>query len=366
MSAGPARRIAFYAPMKAPDHPNPSGDRRVARLLIDALTRAGWEVALASRMRAHQREGNPAAQDMMFQQAERIVEKLLAEYAETGEPPAIWFTYHCYYKAPDLIGPAVARALSIPYVVAEGYRARKRLEGPYARFAQASERALDAARVIFHLQSRGLEALERDRPAGQDLAALKPFLDPGPEPAPPAPAAGPLRLVTVAMMRPGDKLASYRALAAALGALKSDWRLEVIGDGAARAEVESLFAPFGDRVACLGRLDDPARIRAACAQAALFVWPGINEAFGMVYLEAQAAGLAVVAEDRDGVREVVAPSGRLTPPGDAAAFAAAIDAFAADRAGLAAAGAAARAHMEAHHGIEAAAARLDEILGALI
>jgi hypothetical protein len=30
-------RIAFYAPLKSPDHPVPSGDRLLARLLVDAL-----------------------------------------------------------------------------------------------------------------------------------------------------------------------------------------------------------------------------------------------------------------------------------------------------------------------------------------
>jgi hypothetical protein len=48
-------RIAFYAPMKPPDHPVPSGDRRMSRLLIAALGRAGHEVELASRLR----QGSP-------------------------------------------------------------------------------------------------------------------------------------------------------------------------------------------------------------------------------------------------------------------------------------------------------------------
>jgi len=33
-------RVAFYAPMKAPDDPKPSGDRMMARLLIKALDAA--------------------------------------------------------------------------------------------------------------------------------------------------------------------------------------------------------------------------------------------------------------------------------------------------------------------------------------
>ncbi|MEL6792536.1 MAG: glycosyltransferase family 4 protein [Pseudomonadota bacterium] len=354
------KRIAFYAPMKAPDHPSPSGDRRIARLLMHALDRGGWEVGLASRLRAHQRDGNKAAQDYLFQEAERIADRLADDMAE--DPPSVWFTYHCYYKAPDLIGPKVARNMGIPYVVAEGYRARKRLTGPYARFSEAAEAALDQARIIFYLQKRGLDALERDRTEGQELIHLPPFTALGGEPPSKTPSDGPLRLTTVAMMRPGDKTTSYEILAKALAALRIDWTLDVIGDGDNRAAVEAALAPFGDRVRFKGQIDDRDLILAEYEAADLFVWPGVNEAFGMVYLEAQAAGLPCVAQDRDGVREVVGPMGRLSDPEDPAAMAAAIEELAADRAALIDAGGAARNHVKARHGVNAAADLLNRSL----
>ena len=37
-----ARPVAFYAPLKSPNHPLPSGDRTMARLLMKALDRAGF------------------------------------------------------------------------------------------------------------------------------------------------------------------------------------------------------------------------------------------------------------------------------------------------------------------------------------
>ena len=357
------KRIAFYAPMKAPDHPSPSGDRRIARLLMHALDRAGWEVSLASRMRAHQRAGNGVAQDYLFQEAERIADKLAEEMAEN--PPALWFTYHCYYKAPDLIGPRVARKLGAPYVVAEGYRARKRLTGPYARFSEASEKALDQARIIFYLQKRGLDALERDRTEGQQLIHLPPFTALGGEPPEKSASDGPLNLVTVAMMRPGDKTASYEIMARALAELKIDWRLKVIGDGENRETVEAMFAPIADRVRFVGRLDDRDLILENYEEADLFVWPGVNEAFGMVYLEAQSAGVPCVAQDRDGVREVVGPMGRLADPADPAALARAIEDISADRAALLSAGRDAREHVKKRHGVNSAADLLNRALEGL-
>ena len=57
-------RIAFYAPLKPPDHPIASGDRTVARMLLAALKLGGHDVGLASRFRSYDsgdRDGLPNA-----------------------------------------------------------------------------------------------------------------------------------------------------------------------------------------------------------------------------------------------------------------------------------------------------------------
>jgi len=128
------------------------------------------------------------------------------------------------------------------------------------------------------------------------------------------------------MMRHGDKLESYRLLAAALAQLLDlPWSLDIVGDGPARAEVEAALAPLGRRIVDRGALD-AAGVAAVLAQADLFVWPAINEAFGMALLEAQASGLPVVAGASGGVGDIVVPgtTGLLAPPGDADALAAAL------------------------------------------
>ena len=56
--------IAFYAPMKPPDDPVPSGDRTMARALLAALEGAGLgDMQPVSRLRSRDGEGDPAAQD---------------------------------------------------------------------------------------------------------------------------------------------------------------------------------------------------------------------------------------------------------------------------------------------------------------
>jgi glycosyltransferase involved in cell wall biosynthesis len=161
-------------------------------------------------------------------------------------------------------------------------------------------------------------------------------------------------------MRPGDKLASYRLLGAALaGLLDLEWSLDVVGDGAARAEVETALAPLGARVRYRGALDDTA-VAAALAEADLMVWPAVNEAFGMALLEAQASGLPLVAGDSGGVGGVVTSevTGLLVMPGDAVAFAAATRRMILDTAARTAMGEAARAKVLREHDLPVAAAWL--------
>jgi glycosyltransferase involved in cell wall biosynthesis len=169
------------------------------------------------------------------------------------------------------------------------------------------------------------------------------------------------------MMRPGDKLASYRILGAALAQLLDlPWSLEVIGDGPARNEVRAALAALGDRIIYAGAVDDSA-VAVRLAAADLFVWPAINEAYGMALLEAQASGVPVAAGRSGGVGDVVADgtTGVLTPPADADAFAAAVRALLADPARRTGYGEAARDKVRREHDLPTAAARLAEIIEAL-
>ncbi len=319
-------RIAFYAPLKPPDHPVPSGDRRLAQLFVEALRRAGHEPVIASRLRSFDGAGDPTRQAALAKRGQQAAAQLVRRWRQRpAAAPRLWFTYHLYYKAPDWLGPAVCDALAIPYVVAEASFAAKRADGAWAQGHRAVAQALRGADAVIGLNPAdraGVLPLVAD--AGRWLA-LPPFLDTGAYgPALRDPTAPP-RLVAVAMMRPGDKLASYRLLGAALARVGDlPWSLDVIGDGPARPAVTAALMPLGARVRWHGTLDEAA-VAGILARADLCVWPAINEAFGMALLEAQASGLPVVAGDSGGVAGIVenGVTGLLVPPGDAEAFAAA-------------------------------------------
>jgi glycosyltransferase involved in cell wall biosynthesis len=361
-------RVAFYAPLKPPDHKTPSGDRRVARLLLDALRLAGHEPVVASRLRSFDGDGDPLRQARLAGRGRATAARLIARWRrQPHDAPDLWFTYHLYYKAPDWVGPAVADALGIPYVVAEASLAMKRAAGPWAAGHAAVAAALRRADLVIGLNPADREGVLPALADPSRWALLAPFLDVGRYSAALREALPRPLLVTIAMMRPGDKLASYRILGAALTQLRDlDWTLEVIGDGPARAEIEAALAPLGRRVHYAGALDED-HIAARLAAADLFVWPAINEAFGMALLEAQASELPVVAGDSGGVSAVVADgkTGLLVPPGDATAFAVATGALIADPARRHAMGAAARRKALHDHDLGAAARRLAAMLAAL-
>ena len=69
-----------------------------------------------------------------------------------------------------------------------------------------------------------------------------------------------------------------------------------------------------------------AELAGVYAAADLYVWPACNEAYGMALLEAQAAGVPVVAGREGGVADVVADgaTGLLVEPRSPTAFAAAV------------------------------------------
>ncbi|MBF9232003.1 glycosyltransferase family 4 protein [Microvirga sp. BT350] len=347
----------------------------MARLLMKALDQAGFPPVLSSDLRTLDKAGDPAAQERIREQSLEIASGLITRYRDLPKDrrPRLWFTYHVYYKAPDWIGPRVADALHIPYVIAEGSRAAKRADGPWSFAHQGAEAALDRADAIFVMTALDREALDAARPSHQALFDLPPFLDarewPQVPTQPPRNHAEP-RLLAVAMMREGDKLASYRTLAASLENLRlQPWTLDIVGDGAAQGEVTRLFAPFGQRVRFHGQVESKARLRELYEQADLFVWPAVNEAYGMVLLEAQLFGCPVVAGAYGGVASVVedGETGLLTtPPGDANAFSDAVRTLLLDHDRRRRLGSAARRFVVEERSLEQASVRLRTALVSIL
>ena len=177
-------RIAFYAPLKAPDHPAPSGDRTLARLLLAALERAGaargWEVDLASRFRSFDGAGDAERQARLRGVGLRLAERLLRRYRNTAPDrrPRLWFTYHLHHKAPDWLGPRVSEGLGVPYVVAEASHAAKQAGGPWRLGYEAAARAIRRADTLLALHQGDVPGLEQVAADPARIVLFPPFLGP--------------------------------------------------------------------------------------------------------------------------------------------------------------------------------------------
>jgi len=301
----------------------------MARLLMAALRRAGHRIDIPSRLRSWN-NGDPAKQHKIRRAGERTARRLVERWSGSDNPdrPDLWFTYHLYHKAPDWLGPAVSEALAIPYIVAEASVAGKQAGGPWDDGLQASKQALSKANAVFALSDVDADGLDPYvRP--NRLHRLTPFIDTTEFDRPANGRTRPPKaidfldrplLLAIGMMRDDAKLASYKLLGQALaGIANRPWTLVVVGDGPARSKVERALPP--DRTVYFGMVPGknlPPLLRSAD----MVVWPAINEAYGMSLLEAQAAGLPVVAGASGGVPDIVANgvTGLLTSPGDATAF----------------------------------------------
>lgn len=140
------------------------------------------------------------------------------------------------------------------------------------------------------------------------------------EPAPDRSAAAPT-LVFLGRHEPRKGLAVLLEAFARLTAPATLW---VAGDGPATPALRARYG--GDRrIEWLGVLPDD-EVPGRLARADVLCAPSLGgESFGMVLLEAMAAGCAVVASDIDGYRQAAGGHARLVAPGDAAAWTPALE-----------------------------------------
>lgn len=230
--------------------------------------------------------------------------------------PHVWVTYHSYYKSPDLFGWWLA-APSVPYVIVQPMRAKKRRKRARTKIgAVINDLAIRKAHLLISNNLRDLDALRAFVP-DKKLYYIPPGIFPEIFPRDQR-AADQLRLqlsiprdlsvlLTVCRFREGLKWQSLAFLFDSLCLLVSEraFVLLVIGSGPLRSVAERYAKEkLKNRVKFLGEIPRSS-LFPYYSLADLFVFPGIGESLGMVYLEAQSCGCPVVALDGEGVRQVV-------------------------------------------------------------
>jgi teichuronic acid biosynthesis glycosyltransferase TuaC len=231
---------------------------------------------------------------------------------------------HAHYAVPA--GDAVRRAApDVPLVVS--------VHGGDVLGAHAEAPAVSAtfahARLVL-ANSAGTARRCYDRGA-RDVQVVHLGTDP---PAAPAPPPATPTLVTVANLIERKRIADVIRAVALLAGEWAQLRHVIVGDGPERTALEALATSLGvaDRVAFLGRLA-PDDAVATARRASLFVLPSIDEAFGVAYVEAMAAGVpAIGCRGEDGPEEIAAAGGgiELVAPRDPSALASAVNALLSD------------------------------------
>lgn len=294
-------RIAYYMPFKPLDHPNPSGDLIIGKELFNHLASKGHKIELVSRLRCRWIYYHPATLLRYFLERSRISGKL------QDLKPDLWLTYHSYYKAPDLLGRYCSKKLNIPYVIFQGIYSTKRSKQFVTRAGYLlNKKSLLAADHIFTNKKRDYQNLRRLLPADR-----LDYVAPGINPTAFFFSENDRKslhhrweihnetvIMTAAMMRPDVKTEGISNVIDCCAKLQSAGhriRLIIAGDGDQREKLEtkaSMLIP--GKVIFLGKISREQLYKYYSA-ADIFVFPGVNESLGMVYLEAQSCGLPIVA-----------------------------------------------------------------------
>jgi glycosyltransferase involved in cell wall biosynthesis len=200
----------------------------------------------------------------------------------------------------------------------------RRLPPPFSLF----ERACFAWSGRAFACNRAAETILRAKGYRQPIDVLPQF---GVDPDLFAPAeTRPDRPFTVGYMGRLQEYKGVQVLLRALALLRGDWRLVIVGQGDYRPTLEALTATLSlaDRVEFRDRVAGDAVPEAYRSFDALAVpsltTPTWKEQFGRVIPEAMACRVAVVGSDSGEIPHVIGDAGLITPEGDHAALAAAL------------------------------------------
>ncbi len=129
-----------------------------------------------------------------------------------------------------------------------------------------------------------------------------------------------------------DPIKDIPTLIDAIALLNGLVHLHIFGEGSDRHRIERRIADLNLplQVTLHGQIDRP---QTALTGMGILVLPSLAEGFGLVLIEAMASGIAVVATDVPGIRDVVRhnQTGLLVPPSDPPRLAAAIRQLVEDR-----------------------------------
>lgn len=288
----------------------PTGGYRYDRRVMEELNKLGWNVRLIAL------PGDfPAPSATSLRETERLLN-------ETPDDALILFDGLAYGALPaDILDNVPRRYVALvhhPLALETGLAAKRAAE------LRDMERETLARAIQVVATSRSTaDLLVRDFGVPESRLSVA---EPGTESARRAlGSGGSPRLLGVGSIVPRK---GFDTLVAALGKIPDlDWQCRIAGsldrniEAALQLKDQIARLHLQDRVALLGTLSEE-ELAAEYDQATIFVLPSHFEGFGMVFTEAMAHGLPIVACDGGAVTTTVpADAGIFVSPGDAGALA---------------------------------------------
>lgn len=321
--------VLLHSPADRAADPFPFGQSRMLRLLERALAMGGHLV-------------DPVAPGSVAPTALAAADSVIADFRmNPRRVPQLWMSSLVSAQAIDRIGPAVAMAFDIPYVLVQPMVGREALTRDTDQDGQMRAVMTRAVAAIL-FSSASNEAVRSCDPAlaGRSLL-LPPLVDLGWMSV--ARANRPQvrrQLATKLLLRPDvpwliaagpmatDRdMAACRLLAQAMSGLAAmPWHLILAGSGGREAEVQAMFQSQPGRSVRHVTIASEGDLHDLLSAGDLFLSSWSGEGAPSTLVEAQAAGLGVVAGKTDDSADVVANgrTGMLIKPDNPASLANAV------------------------------------------
>tara|TARA_A100001037_G_C15153473_1_gene641422 strand:+ start:10266 stop:11417 length:1152 start_codon:yes stop_codon:yes gene_type:complete len=333
-------RIAFYPLKEFPNHPNTLTEQVIMESLIKTLQLDNNIFLIPNEFngsdnKRYEKEDKSPSIDGE-REANNKIRKL--KRLPVNQRPQIWITYNLNVLSPDSLGPKISSALNIPYIIIGAKYSKKHLNSSNTQNLTVIAQQISHADVLLSFSYEETSTLIPIKSSKTKIIDLPPFVD--------FSIYEKLRekrveirqriskkynlcisrpwLVTVAMLNPGNNLASYRLLGRSLWLInKPNFNLLIVGEGPAQKLVKESFKDLEvGIVAWIGKQgkSNILEILTACD---IYVWPGYNEYCPIQFLMSQAAGLPVITGGFPGATKIIQNSktGNIIIPWDDADFA---------------------------------------------
>lgn len=293
----------------------------MARGLYDFFSRKGFQIDILSDVSTKDLHRPSLKAARVFLEFPQVLARAI------HFKPDIFFTYHLHHQAPDPLSPMLAKALRKPFFIYEAFspETSSPIHHLPSRFInQMSFKIADhiftdkmlnnpqlldivsAEKITYIPPSIDLSLYEKSSP---DQYTLRQELGIPKEE---------IIISSVAMLRPGNKTESVQFLIECLSELRQEGLsftyIHAGGGKNLNKITQQAQSNLKEKYHILGTLSSN-KVRRVFSESDLFAFPGINEDFGLVYLEAQASQLPIVAFDNEGIAESVLKeqSAFLTP-----------------------------------------------------